>query len=648
MRLNTALRVAVVSAMGIAVLVIGASKSLDIPRTKAALVAKAKALTGRELTIAGSLRLKVGLVPVLVAEGVSLSNVAGGSRTDMVRVEKVEAELALLPLLRKEIRVLRLTVSGPDILLEQGDGGRPNWLPTPVQAISPPAKALAATFNLREFRIKNGRVAINNRAAGRIETFNVHKLAFQPDRAGNGSMAVQLIGDHLGKNFEASGMLGHPSAIGNGTPWPVRLKGAAKGLQVAVDGSALNPLTGEGLSLKVAVQGDDVADLVRLAGLPVSVAGPYRFSGKLTDPEGRLALSEIDAAFGRRDGVFVNAKGGIRDVLGRPSADLAIGLESDSLPGAGKVAGVDGLPAGSLKASGMFKGDLDNWTLADLKVAAAGTDVAGQIGWSQGKRSKLTAQLAVGVLALPSLPVGIADQPWPIALLDRLDADVVVHAGAVSVGALRLTDAAVGAQLDRGHLIVAPLRFGVAGGAVTGTVDIRENNGKARLSLGLEGQHLEMGPVLAAFGLAGVQGGRTDLTARLRGEGGSMAGWLATARGVVAGVAGPATVEGASSVGVNCAAARLQVDRGKAVSRNGLAVDADQFALLGGGEVDLAAGTIDLRLEPVRQGGHDLIVSGNLNGPAVAWSENPRTKTGHQPVCETVVGDLVKSGANSK
>ena len=90
------------------------------PRIEAAV----QQATGRRLTLAGPIGLKLALVPTLTVEGAALANMPGGSRPEMARVRRVEVELALLPLLRQRVEVRRLRLVEPDILLETDAAGR--------------------------------------------------------------------------------------------------------------------------------------------------------------------------------------------------------------------------------------------------------------------------------------------------------------------------------------------------------------------------------------------------------------------------------------------------------------------------------------------------------------------------------------------
>ena len=89
--------------------------------------AAVKSATGRTLGISGKVGLRISLTPAVVAEGVSFSNAPWGSRPDMIRARRIEAELDLLPLFRGTLRIGRVIFLGPDVLLETDAKGRANW-----------------------------------------------------------------------------------------------------------------------------------------------------------------------------------------------------------------------------------------------------------------------------------------------------------------------------------------------------------------------------------------------------------------------------------------------------------------------------------------------------------------------------------------
>ena len=59
-------------------------------------------LTGRDLEIAGDLRIRVLPTPSVEAHDVTFSNASWASEPDMVRAKRARAEFALLPLLERQ------------------------------------------------------------------------------------------------------------------------------------------------------------------------------------------------------------------------------------------------------------------------------------------------------------------------------------------------------------------------------------------------------------------------------------------------------------------------------------------------------------------------------------------------------------------
>src|SRR5574341_2632341 len=107
--------------LGLLILVVAAVvvilKSVDPREYAGKATALVKEKTGRELTIAGNGELRISLSPEIVAEKVAFANAPWGSRKEMARVRRVEVEIALLPLLRGEVRLERLILIEPDLLL---------------------------------------------------------------------------------------------------------------------------------------------------------------------------------------------------------------------------------------------------------------------------------------------------------------------------------------------------------------------------------------------------------------------------------------------------------------------------------------------------------------------------------------------------
>jgi uncharacterized protein involved in outer membrane biogenesis len=121
--------------------------------------------TGRTITLNGPLRVSWSLWPTFEITDVSLANLPGGTRPDIARAERIEAQLSIPALLRRRVEVVKLTLTGPNILFEQV-GGQPNWIANaPDVASDAPLKPVAESgftptfaLRIRTVQIRNGMV----------------------------------------------------------------------------------------------------------------------------------------------------------------------------------------------------------------------------------------------------------------------------------------------------------------------------------------------------------------------------------------------------------------------------------------------------------------------------------------------------------
>ena len=136
---------------------VGAAVALFDPEAqKPRIAAAVESATGRRLTLAGPVGLKFSLTPTVTLEDVSLANMPSGSRPEMARVGRVEAEFALLPLLSRRLELRRVVLRAPDILLETDAEGRPNWALTPAGAEPAAAPRDVAHPRVRRHRAPGG------------------------------------------------------------------------------------------------------------------------------------------------------------------------------------------------------------------------------------------------------------------------------------------------------------------------------------------------------------------------------------------------------------------------------------------------------------------------------------------------------------
>src|SRR5438876_9031332 len=141
---------------------------------------RVKDATGRDLEVRGGIDLKLGLEPKLVLDDVTLGNAAWSKQPQMVTAKHVEAQIALLPLLRKRFEIIRFKLIEPTIVLETDSGGRGNWefrLPAAAQGTTTaPSGGTLGGLSVGDIAISGGAVTYRDGKTGEITTILIEDL----------------------------------------------------------------------------------------------------------------------------------------------------------------------------------------------------------------------------------------------------------------------------------------------------------------------------------------------------------------------------------------------------------------------------------------------------------------------------------------
>lgn len=282
------------------------------------------AATGRRLTLSGPVGLKLALVPTVVLEGPRFANAPGGSQPEMFTARRVEAEVALLPLLSQRLEVRHLTVVEPQLLLETDASGQPNWrfhAAGPAQAAQPTAPeaspaaggvpggghaARGYVVELRQVELRGGRAVWHDMRSGLTEQLDLPRLALRTDGDGTLRMAGDIGFQGLALSLDARGgtLSGLRSALSGRAPapaagqpvtgWPIDASLSGEGIQAQLSGN----FSGSLWSGRLRVSADSSARLAMLVpGLRLPPAEDLALDMDLA-PGGpsaiRLAAGKVD------------------------------------------------------------------------------------------------------------------------------------------------------------------------------------------------------------------------------------------------------------------------------------------------------------------------------------------------------------------
>ncbi|WP_286297810.1 AsmA family protein [Polynucleobacter sp. TUM22923] len=105
-----------------------ASSLVNPTKLAALLTSSVKTATGRDLRIAGPVKLQFFPGIAVSAEQLTLSNASWGSQRDFLTLDQISLNIKLLPLLSKRVDIDSIELKGLDLFLQKNRSGQANWV----------------------------------------------------------------------------------------------------------------------------------------------------------------------------------------------------------------------------------------------------------------------------------------------------------------------------------------------------------------------------------------------------------------------------------------------------------------------------------------------------------------------------------------
>ena len=551
--------------------------------------------TGRELTLGGPLDLAISLTPVVVAENVSFANADWGSRPQMATIERIEVQIALLPLISSEVEVLKLVVSGADILLETDAEGRANWEFEEKAAASPEDRAggpdddgVGALIMPQSVLIENATLTMRDGETGEVRLIQLDRLTAEAASTA-APLALSLQGTVDSLPIQTTAELGAITALtSGGAPYPVAVEGTAGGLAFKLGGTIAEPMAGSGLDIAIEASADDLAGLAALAGDGLPTGQPFALSGKFGGGPETFTITDYSVSLGTN-----TVTGQVTVATAAEPPRIEATLASDRLD-----------LAALMPAEAEAGGGADETPAADS--APPGRVFPNQpLGLDGLKDGNLKLGLTIGELITPSLTAN---------------------------------DVSLSLTLENGRLSITPASLTVAGSpvAVSALVDARQD--PPAVGIGVDAPQFDLGRFLTESETTDLLEGTADIVIDLEGRGASIAAIMGSLNGearVLMGdgrartqafdmiMGGLTTVMGTLFSGqqewtvINCIASDFLVE-GRIATSRAMILDSEHSTVISEGSVDLGAETLALKVTP---------------SPKVAPSTSPcpSTLAGHWP-----------------
>ena len=220
------------------------------------IIAAVQRATGRTLSIGGPIELQLSLHPTLAASNLSLANPADFADRYLLTLDKVQARIALLPLLSHRVDILNLRLIGPKLYLERNQAGQADWnfSAVPPQGSitvhAPPATLPTYKIALESVELDNGQIILRPQG---LHQPNIVQLTRLSGRAASLSAPLHLSGSAAIGNAPLTlhGVVGPVARLtGTGSsPWPVDLTFGFAGASAHLQGAVTRPQSAKGYNV---------------------------------------------------------------------------------------------------------------------------------------------------------------------------------------------------------------------------------------------------------------------------------------------------------------------------------------------------------------------------------------------------------------
>ncbi len=548
----------------VVVAVAGVLLTLDVNRFKPEIIELVKEKTGREFAINGDLGLALSLIPTVAVNDVTLGNADWAGDENMLSVERFEAQVALMPLLKKNIQVNRLILVKPEIRLETDKQGKGNWVfatdSGKPQATEDAAAPALPALNINEVRIEKADITYKDGKTGKTTRLLIDNVL-----AGSDSLAdplqLNIIASLNDSPITADATLGSVNDLIANKRSPVKLSATVGAASASLDGTIEQPMQAKGLDLDISFDVGKLSQLNQVAGTELPEAGPIKVTGKLKDTKDGYALSTLTAQllqFEIKGDMVVSMAGTRPSVTAKLSAD-----QLDITP---------------------FQADEK-----DTK-----------------KKKKL-----------------FPDDPLPLDGLKVADIDLKFSANRLITKSATLENLKLALALNNGRLSIEPLTARLAGGDVNVSLDLDASSGKsAVLKHHTRIRQLELGQLPDIKKKELITGGKSDIDVNITGKGASVSQIAGSLNGELLVVTGSGKIlnsaaetagsdvvfsalnlvnpmsEKEKHTSMECAVVKFGIKQGLSTTDRGIALRTQRLDVTGSGTIDLKTEALNLAIKP--------------------------------------------------
>ena len=533
---------------------------------------------GRRFEITDRLSVSLGRTTTVRLDGVELANPDWASEPFLLKAKAAEFDIKLFSLFSGKVDLPRIALFEPQIGLQIEPDGRRTW------ALSRDTSDTSATPKIGELKVDRG--VLKYRAADKGADMSVLFTLDEPTMPQQGTAQLPLGFKASGKwnneSFTAVGRTGGVLKLSRDLTesFPMEVSAQTGRTTLKATGTVENLQEFSGLNAAIDIQGRNLDELYKLAGVVLPSTPPYKLRGQISKLGQVWSTTKIQGMLGKSD------------IAGDMSFDT-----SQKTP----------LLTGKIRSKILDFDDLRPVIGLPVKSAAAGSTTK--------EVSAVPSQKAVSAnTQRKMLPTATLD----LVKLKAMNADVTYSALDIRhIKELPLDKGNVHVKLNNGVLRLEPLALGVAGGSLAGQITIDVNVMPATFDTKFDLRAVQLNKLFPTIENTKSSLGKISGQVALKGRGNSMAQMLGSASGDVAvlmgrgelsnilleyiGLDGGEVIKfflrGDRNVELRCAAAAFEVKQGLMASKV-ILLDTSDTVINGFGQINLANETLDMVLKP--------------------------------------------------
>jgi uncharacterized protein involved in outer membrane biogenesis len=326
--------------------------------------------TGRKLSLDGEVEFEFGFLPALSVTNVALANVSWGSRPQMIEIERLQAEVQLLPLLFKDLDIEYIRLSGVKVLLETGPGAQVNWdFPAGSNSAGSIGVFTPTAVEINRVGIEN--LALTFRPNRTRPPTQLTLASLEMNRQENeDALAFKLRADYKGQPLTLSGKTGRLRDVFTHRRFPVELSGKLADAAVTINGAIEDALPLRGIDVKARLSGSNFTSLGPVLDIQLPATKSFDMSTHITGSGNTLKLENIK---GNLSGSSVNmdVSGRVGNLISFSGVDLQLKSSGKDLAVMAPLIG-EKLPAtDSFEIQGHLTGSTEALTMTNTRAAAS-------------------------------------------------------------------------------------------------------------------------------------------------------------------------------------------------------------------------------------------------------------------------------------